>query len=118
VAGAGAQQDLRSPDTRDAALASAASDYQDLRSPDTRDAAVTSEAQGYQDLRSPDTRDAAAGVPPSPTPTPTSADTGTDWGDVWIVAGGVLLLVGLGVAALFSRRRITARKARAAIAAG
>ena len=36
---AAAQQDLRMPDTRDAAAASAADDYQDLRSPDAKDAA-------------------------------------------------------------------------------
>src|SRR4051794_20214237 len=49
---AAAQQDLRSPDTRDAA--ERAQRTQDLRSPDTRDAAER--AQRTQDLRSPDTR--------------------------------------------------------------
>jgi hypothetical protein len=52
-----AQQDLRSPDSRDAALA--AVNTQDLRSPDTRD--VARAAVTTQDLRSPDTRDAATG---------------------------------------------------------
>jgi hypothetical protein len=52
-----AQQDLRSPDARDAARA--AINTQDLRSPDTRDAARA--AINTQDLRSPDTRDAAIG---------------------------------------------------------
>ena len=43
------------------ALAPAAHAQQDLRSPDTRDAAITSAARAAasQDLRSPDTRDAA-----------------------------------------------------------
>ena len=53
--------DLRSPDTRDAAITAAASGGpRDLRSPDTRDAALTAEAAKgapRQDLRSPDTRD-------------------------------------------------------------
>jgi hypothetical protein len=117
---AAAQQDLRSPDTRDAAegyappppssiAAPAGSAYQDLRSPDTRDA-----AEGYapsppsaivsspaQDLRSPDTRDAAAGrgtfnspdvtVVKVPEPAPaSSAGGGLDWGDAGIGAGGLL----------------------------
>jgi hypothetical protein len=70
-------QDLRSPDTRDAAVAAArlheymySSDPasaavrtqgqapQDLRSPDARDAASVSETPQYSDLRSPDARDA------------------------------------------------------------
>jgi hypothetical protein len=50
-----AQQDLRSPDTRDAAAAGTVK--QDLRSPDARDAARP--AVPAQDLRSPDTREAA-----------------------------------------------------------
>jgi hypothetical protein len=52
-------QDLRSPDTRDAARAVETPTYQDLRSPDTRDAARAVETPTYQDLRSPDTRDSA-----------------------------------------------------------
>jgi hypothetical protein len=70
-------QDLRSPDTRDAAASSrvdysmnaAGGDYapaaaqeqgyKDLRSPDARDAASPSEPRQYSDLRSPDARDAA-----------------------------------------------------------
>jgi hypothetical protein len=51
------QQDLRSPDTRDAAraAATAAAPQQDLRSPDTRDTARSSTAAApRQDLRSPD----------------------------------------------------------------
>ena len=51
-------QDLRSPDTRDAARATLTRQYSDLRSPDARDAAVASEPRQYSDLRSPDARDA------------------------------------------------------------
>src|ERR671924_298787 len=65
----------------------------------------------YQDLRSPDARD--AGRPhPSPSPTPTGDSTGTDWGDVGIVAGGVLMLIGLGGLVLFARRRGSVEKPR------
>ena len=72
-------QDLRSPDTRDAAIAAArlheymySSDPasaqaraqgqtpQDLRSPDARDAGSASESPRYTDLRSPDARDAGS----------------------------------------------------------
>ena len=82
--GAMAQQDLRSPDARDAAYhrglygAAEAAPSQDLRSPDARDAArdlsdqvapppssiAASSRADYQDLRSPDARDAARRLPP------------------------------------------------------
>jgi hypothetical protein len=71
VPAAVAQQDLRSPDARDAALAAEQADQpaagQDLRSPDARDAALAAQqaakpSAGYSDLRSPDTRDAARGI--------------------------------------------------------
>ena len=61
-------QDLRSPDARDAALAAEpAAGNEDLRSPDARDAALASQqaaqpSAGYRDLRSPDARDAARGI--------------------------------------------------------
>ena len=61
-------QDLRSPDARDAALAAEpAAGNEDLRSPDARDAALASQqaaqpSAGYRDLRSPDVRDAARGI--------------------------------------------------------
>ncbi len=65
-------QDLRSPDARDAALAAerqaqSAAAARDLRSPDARDAALASQqaaqpSAGYRDLRSPDARDAARGI--------------------------------------------------------
>jgi hypothetical protein len=71
VPAAFAQQDLRSPDARDAALAAEQAAQpaagQDLRSPDARDAALASQqaaqpSAGYSDLRSPDARDAARGI--------------------------------------------------------
>jgi len=116
VAAAGAQQDLRSPDARDAALASEARNYQDLRSPDARDAGVSAEAQAYQDLRSPDARDVGRAPSSLSSPsTPTVESSGTDCGDVAIVAGGALLLLGAAGIVLFSRRKATARKARTAV---
>jgi hypothetical protein len=71
VPAAVAQQDLRSPDARDAALAAEQAAQpaagQDLRSPDARDAALAAQqaaqpSAGYSDLRSPDARDAARGI--------------------------------------------------------
>jgi hypothetical protein len=79
VPAAFAQQDLRSPDARDAALAaekeSQPAGYQDLRSPDARDAALASQqaaqpSAGYSDLRSPDARDAARGITTGSVPAP------------------------------------------------
>jgi hypothetical protein len=99
--------------------AGAANAQQDLRSPDARDAGAASVARSYQDLRSPDSREVSS-VPstPTPAPAPTTADTGTDWTDVGIIAGGVLLVVGLGAGMLFGRRKSLARKARTAVASG
>jgi hypothetical protein len=106
AAPAHASQDLRSPDTRDAALAPVRP--QDLRSPDTRDAALVSVRS--QDLRSPDTRDAAAGrgmrhapevtVVKLTAPAP-AADRGIDWGDAGIGAATLLALMMLGGAVAF-----------------
>ena len=70
-------QDLRSPDARDAALAAEpAAGNEDLRSPDARDAALASQqaarpSAGYRDLRSPDVRDAARGITTGSVSTPT-----------------------------------------------
>jgi len=134
-----AYQDLRSPDARDAEQASETTQSQDLRSPDARDAAQASEttqsqdlrstdppvppssiaasaADAYQDLRSPDARDAGQRQP-SPSPTPTGDSTGTDWGDLGIVAGGVVMLIALGGLVLFGRRR-GGRKERVAVVSG
>ena len=55
-------QHVPSRDALEAAMK--AQSRQDLRSPDTRDA-----ARSRQDLRSPDTRDAARNAPPWPRPT-------------------------------------------------
>jgi hypothetical protein len=105
-------QDLRSPDTRDAAAeAAAAADYQDLRSPDTRDAARSSGPRQYSDLRSPDARDAGRAQPPVTIPVVDAPDGtgGFDWGDASIGAAGMLALMGIAVGSILavsqSRRR-------------
>jgi hypothetical protein len=94
-----------------AALAApAALAQQDLRNPDTRDVA---EAAQF-DLRNPDTREMAeaGGAAPEVTvvrvaqPVP-AADTGLDWGDAGIGAGGMLglvLLAAAGILAVSHRR--------------
>jgi hypothetical protein len=99
-----------------AALAApAASAQQDLRSPDARDAARAAESQPVQDLRSPDTRDLAAGRGTFSAPEVTvvkvsepvpSSDGGLDWADAGIGAGGMLglVLVGIGGAFMVARR--------------
>jgi uncharacterized iron-regulated membrane protein len=103
-AAAGAQQDLRSPDAKDAQQAAQpTSTPQDLRSPgavDVRHAALVAGQQ--QDLRSPDARDAAGQgqlppivvTPAAPAATP-SASNGFEWGDAAIGAAGMLGLVAL-----------------------
>lgn len=99
---------------------------QDLRSPDTRDAAehtrpfyysfYGNDATHVQDLRSPDTRDAAEQYVP---PTVTShrvvrisvpASTGFHWADAAIGAGtsfGLMLLAAGGLTVM-TRRRVVA----------
>jgi hypothetical protein len=110
--------DLRSPDARDAALAAAAPKAVDLRSPDARDAALAAAAPKAVDLRSPDARDAARGVSTRGTsPAASPKSTGTDWGDVGIVAGSSvfgLMLLGLGIAVI-SKRRAAVKASRAAV---
>jgi hypothetical protein len=124
-------QDLRSPDTRDAAAASerqavappssiATPDgkgNQDLRMPDTRDAAggaVPTErpVEPRQDLRSPDARDAARDLPPVHVPAPVVEirevpSGGFDWGDAGIGAAGMLALfsIAAGSTVLVTNRR-------------
>jgi hypothetical protein len=90
---------------------------QDLRSPDTRDAAqgTAAPAAGGVDLRSPDARDFAAGRPVSdqpvfvvvPVPHDTTVADRLDWTDAGIGAGGALVLVATGLAGVFvvARRR-------------
>jgi hypothetical protein len=87
---------------------------QDLRNPDTRDAARHIVSDPQQDLRSPDTRDAAAGRGPStapdvtvikvPEPAPTSG-AGIDWTDAGLGAAIVLVLAAAGGVAMVLRRR-------------
>jgi hypothetical protein len=128
AAAAAQDQDLRSPDTRDAAAA--AQDYQDLRSPDARDAATATPTRSYSDLRSPDARDAGrtpdtrvtqdlrspdardAGRPPVQVPTPVVEirevpGNGFDWGDAGIGAAGLLALLSItgGVTLMVLGRR-------------
>jgi hypothetical protein len=119
-AAAGAQQDLRSPDARAAAVdhpseqsapaAAATATPTDLRSPDVQDAA----SQAGIDLRSPDVQDAAASRPApaaaataASTPVVGQASTGFEWGDAGIGAAGmlalVLLVVGAGMVAVRHR---------------
>jgi hypothetical protein len=123
-------QDLRSPDTRDAAEAAQMQGYQDLRSPDTREAAGASETRQYSDLRSPDARDIGrrpgngttqdlrspdardAGRPPVQIPTPVveireAPGSGFNWGDAGIGAAGMLALfsIAAGLALLAGGRR-------------
>ena len=64
-----AQQDLRSPDTRDAAIA--ATHKQDLRSPDARDAADLRRYLGTSSL--------AGTTSPRPAVRPVPASGGFDW---------------------------------------
>jgi hypothetical protein len=116
-------QDLRSPDTRDAALT--VTTGQDLRSPDTRDAALT--ATTAQDLRSPDTRDPAvqgalapeqlpdAGtLRPQPHVVEVSAG-GFDWVAAVIGAAGAVGAILLITAAVLLARRHTHRDQPVAI---
>ena len=104
---AAAQQDLRSPDARDAALRPER--VQDFRSPDARDAAR--HAESPQDLRSPDSRDWAAGRGPDKAPivefVEVAEPTGFDWADAGLgaVAGIGLVLIGAGSALTAARMR-------------
>jgi hypothetical protein len=110
-----ANTDLRSPDARDAARVVVVSSGHDLRSPDARDAARVVVAGHGQDLRSPDASDAARpSSPPVPSTTP---DNGTDWGDIGMITGAVVLALG-GAGAVFyvTRRRGQLRKFGATVA--
>jgi hypothetical protein len=105
-----------------AAMASSASAATvDLRSPDARDAArVAQQTQGV-DLRSPDARDAGRVESSlSPSPAPAIEPTGTDWGDVRTVAGGVLglMMIGLGGLVLVTHRRGATRKPGTSVVSG
>jgi hypothetical protein len=98
VAGA-STQDLRSPDTRDAAVTQVVQGT-DLRSPDTRDAGLPAPAPVI-DLRSPDGRDAA--TPPSSQPAADPPSDGFAWGYL-IVGSAALVLLTAGGLTTRSRR--------------
>jgi hypothetical protein len=130
AAPAGAIQDLRSPDARDAAGAAASPQPPDLRSPDARDAAGVAARPHTQDLRSPDARDASRPAPPptqdlrspdvrdatrpSPGLSPAASPADTDR-PVALLAGGAaaLALFALGAMLLLTRRSGRIRDANA-----
>ena len=110
-----ANNDARSPAVGDAPRVVAVNHGNDLRSPDARDAARAVVVNNGQDLRSPDGRDAAR---PSSTPVPSATpDNGTDWGEIGMITGAVVLALG-GVGAVYyvSRRRGQLRKSGATVA--
>jgi hypothetical protein len=85
------------------AASPAAAQEQDLRAPDTKDAAecgsITQCGQRSPDLRTPDAIDAAS---PTTTPTPSRVrivevpSHGFEWGDAGIGAAGALAVIALG----------------------
>jgi hypothetical protein len=87
------------------AASPAAAQEQDLRAPDTKDAAecgsITQCGQRPPDLRTPDAIDAASPRPAS-TPAPTRVrivevpSRGFEWGDAGIGAAGALAVIALG----------------------
>jgi hypothetical protein len=122
-----------------AAPAAAAAQQQDLRSPDTRDAPRPAQilprayggpqvAQTSRDLRSPDTRDAAAGrgtfsapqVTVIRVPQPAPSAGGIDWGDAGIGAGAAigLTLLALGSTLAIAHRRHTSPARRQTVTTG
>jgi hypothetical protein len=91
------------------AAGSASAQSQDLRSPDTRDAAEGRyPAVVHQDLTSPDARDAAERRTPVIVRVGRSADTGMSWDSAAIgaLAAAGLLISLAGAGALVSRRRV------------
>lgn len=95
---AAAQEDLRSPDARDAARAAELRQDErlpDLRSPDARDA-----AEGRGSFNAPD-------VTVVKVSEPTSSGGGIDWADAGIGAGGLLglILLAVGSTLAITRRR-------------
>jgi hypothetical protein len=87
----------------------------DLRSPDSQDGHRS--APALVDHRSPDTVDLASGrvVVPEPVVSITSKQTGFDWGDAGIGAGGALALVllALGATMIATHRRRGVKPPRA-----
>jgi hypothetical protein len=106
---AAAQQDLRSPDARDAATQWTAPEGGLPAYPTPSDL-----PRPGQDLRSPDARDAASGRDTSdapqvtvvrlPQPAPAPAG-GIDWADAGIGAAAAFVLLALSTVAVLSRRR-------------
>jgi hypothetical protein len=110
---AAAQQDLRSPDARDAAI-------RPERAQDHRSRDAAEQAARPLDLRSPDTRDWAAGRGPDTAPVVEFVEVpkpnGFDWADAGLgaTAGVGLVLIGAGTAMTAARlRRRTVGPARA-----
>jgi len=113
IAAVAAPTALADPHAADTHARAEAAQKQDLRSPDTGDAATRVEPK--QDLRSPDARDAGEGrgtytapnVMVVKVPEPVPAEGGIDWADAAIGAGGVLalMLLGLGGSLAIVHRR-------------
>jgi hypothetical protein len=109
-----AQQDLRSPDARDAAR-----DLPDQVAPPPSSITASSRAD-HQDLRSADARDAARDLPPIESPAAVvqvrdPQESGFDWGDAGIGAAAMVALfsIAAGAALLVTGRR-RGRSARVA----
>jgi hypothetical protein len=94
-----AQQDLRMPDTRDAAIA--ATQQQDLRGPDAQDAARAN--QIAQQMRN---FNPAPIVAPKPAPAATPSND-TPWAIIGISLFAALVAVGVGVMYVRQPRRNT-----------
>ena len=110
-----ANTDARSPAVGDAPRVVVLNHGHDLRSPDASDAARAVVVNNGPDLRSPDGRDAAR---PSLTAVRSATpDNGTDWGEIGMIIGAVVLVLG-GVGAVFyiTRRRGQLRKSSATVA--
>ena len=106
-------RDLRSPDARDASRPVVVTSGQDLRSPDARAARYAPPEGNPQDLRSPDATDVSR---PSTSPVQTAAPDsgGTDWGQIGMITGAVVLaLIGIGALIYVSRRRGSIHKSGA-----
>jgi hypothetical protein len=107
-------QDLRSPDTRDAAGRIAGDPpFQDLRSPDTRETDQERAAvERYKGSPAYQQALEAARLAALPQPAPVAVSDGVDWDDVGIGAGGVLAIVALaGTTAILRLRRRGSRTA-------
>jgi hypothetical protein len=86
------------------APAAVAQPVMDLRSPDAQSADRVAVIVNGKDLRSPDAREAAR---PSTGATP-APSSGTDWGEIGMIAGAVVLgLLAVGAIVYIVRRRDT-----------